>query len=108
MSLNKLIERRLDDGVSPTRIANELGCSRSYVYDTKWRRSNPERYRAICSEAYRSAVARLPSPPTRKWTDEEFSLALEMKRAGKSATQIALALNRSRNSVIGRLWRSGV
>ena len=41
----------------------------------------------------------------RNWTDEELRLAIEMRNNGFSSTQIGGALNRTRNSIIGKLDR---
>lgn len=42
------------------------------------------------------------------WTADELAKATKMRREGRSAEYIRQALGRSRNSVIGALWRAGV
>lgn len=45
-----------------------------------------------------------------KWTDERFAAASDMWKRGKSAREIAIALDCgfSRNSIVGKMHRSGV
>ena len=47
-----------------------------------------------------------PSPVP--WTEAEIERLLTMWKAGTSAVKIAAELGRSRNSVLGRLWRAGM
>ena len=41
----------------------------------------------------------------RPWSDDHAKLAVELRRAGWSASAIGRRLGRPKNSVIGRLWR---
>jgi hypothetical protein len=41
------------------------------------------------------------------WTTAELARAIRHRRAGRSAAEIAEKLGRTRNSVIGALWRAG-
>ena len=42
----------------------------------------------------------------RPWSEDELAEAIRMRRAGLGSTAIAKKLKRSRNSVIGALWRA--
>jgi DNA-binding NarL/FixJ family response regulator len=44
-------------------------------------------------------------PATRRWTSDEECKLDELLNAGKEATEIAVALNRSRQAVYARLQR---
>lgn len=41
-----------------------------------------------------------------RWTTHDLQIAQEMRRQGRTMAQIAAALNRSENSVTGKLWRA--
>lgn len=41
------------------------------------------------------------------WSEDELAEAIRMRRAGASATAIGKKLKRTRNMVIGKLWRAG-
>lgn len=41
-----------------------------------------------------------------RWTTHDLHIAQEMRRQGRTMAQIAAALNRSENSVTGKLWRA--
>lgn len=43
---------------------------------------------------------------SKPWTPEDIATAVAMRRELKSSQQIAVALGRSRNAVIGALWRA--
>lgn len=43
-----------------------------------------------------------------EWTEEEISIAIEMKKAGHTMREIATRIGRTRNAVIGRMSRCGL
>lgn len=42
------------------------------------------------------------------WSEQEMADAIRWRREGRGSTWIARQLKRTRNSVIGKLWREGV
>ncbi len=110
MSLAKRIEARLAEGVSPRRIAYELGCRPRYVHELKWRLRNPERYRQkqrALKERKRRAKGMKPISEI-LWPKDLHETVVYLKKVeGLSASQIAKITGKSRNAIIGHLWRTG-
>ena len=42
------------------------------------------------------------------WSESDFALAVEMRANGFSSAMIALKIGKTRNSVVGKLYRCGV
>lgn len=47
----------------------------------------------------------LPSPPQRKWTDEQRQQVKALLLNGATAAQVAKAMHIGRNAALGRIWR---
>jgi GcrA cell cycle regulator len=47
-------------------------------------------------------------PAHTTWTDEEHKTLLDMWEAGHTAAEIAKALGKTRNSILGRVYRQGI
>lgn len=79
---------------SPHHDAQLDGVESANSGDTQ---SNKKARRARIRSTTRAGVPR--------WTANDLGRAQEMRSQGKTIAEIALALNRSENSVTGKLWR---
>lgn len=94
--MDAILKQMHADNNSFSQIGDRLGMNRS----------------CIAGRVHRLGLAREPitgDPMQRPWTEEETKLAIELRKEGLSASQIAHKLiRRSRNSVISLLYRNGL